>query len=112
MAGEREYTIADGAGSEVEDNGTRIKPVTESDTLVTSVTPGGLSVEDVENGSQVTVKGKNFVEGMHISIGMLELQNVQVTGDSTLTGTLKGSMSAGSYSVRAQYPDGRIGVAQ
>ncbi len=110
VAGEREYTIADGAGSEVEINGTRIKPVTESDTLVTSVTPGGLSVEDVENGSQVTVKGKNFVEGMHISIGMLELQNVQVTDDSTLMGTLKGSMSAGSYSVRAQYPDGRIGV--
>ena len=47
---------------------------------------------------------------MHVSIGTLELQDIQVVDENTVTGVLRGSLAAGSYSVRASYPDGRIAV--
>ncbi len=110
VSGQREYTISGGAGEAVEIGGDRIKPTTENDSLITAVAPGSLSVSDVEKGADVTITGSGFTDGMHFGIGTLELQDVRVTDENTATGVLKGSLAAGSYAVRASYPDGRIAV--
>ena len=110
VSAQKDYTLGTAAQEEedAEDNG--IRPAAEGNSLITSVSPGAVSVEEAARGLTVTVRGENFADGMHVNIGNLELQDVEVTDSNTLTGTLRGSLSAGVYRASAQYPDGRIGV--
>ena len=110
VSAQKDYTIGGGTDEATEAESGGIGPEASDNSLITSVSPGAVSVEEVSRGLSVTVKGENFAEGMHVNIGNLELQDVEVADANTLTGTLKGSLSTGVYRASAQYPDGRVGV--
>ncbi|MFA9378006.1 MAG: VWA domain-containing protein [Lachnotalea sp.] len=73
-----------------------------------AVTPSALSVADVVKGTQLTITGSSFEEGMHISIGNLELSDVKVIDATKCTGLLKGSLDAGSYNLKITSKDSQI----
>lgn len=82
--------------------------VEAGDLAVSSVVPGFVGTKDIEKGIEVTVNGYGFSKGVHISIGDLELSEVNIQSENILTGKLLGKMAAGTYLVRAELPDGRV----
>lgn len=110
VSAQKDYSIGGGAEEDEEAEPGGIGPAASGNALIAAVSPGAVSVEEISRGLSVTVKGENFSDGMHVNIGNLELQDVKVSDENTLTGVLKGAVSTGVYRASAQYPDGRIGV--
>ncbi len=108
VSARKDYAFSQETDEEEAAESKGIGPAAEGNALLTGVSPGAVSAEEVSRGLTVTVKGENFSPGMHVNIGSLELQNVEVEDANTLTGTLKGTLSAGAYGISARYPDGRI----
>lgn len=75
---------------------------------VFSVAPGGVSAQELQRGVKVVVKGAGFVEGLHISVGDLVVDNLRILDANTAEGTITGSLSVGRYPVRVTLPDGRV----
>ena len=110
VSSEKAYSISGGSAEDTAAETGGIYPASEKQPLIISAAPGAVTVEEAASGLTVTVKGSGFQEGMHVNIGNLELSEVKVEDETTLTGTLKGNLSTGAYGIRAQYPDGRIGT--
>ncbi|MFR3483859.1 MAG: hypothetical protein ACLTXL_10420 [Clostridia bacterium] len=75
---------------------------------VFSVAPGGVSAQELQRGVKIVVKGAGFVEGLHISVGDLVVDNLRVLDANTAEGTITGSLPVGRYPVRVTLPDGRV----
>ena len=61
VSGQKEYRISGENEEDVEVDGDRIKPVTENDSMITSVSPGSLSAGEVEGRRGNYCKGKRIL---------------------------------------------------
>lgn len=112
ISARRDYAVSGGGEESADTDEKGIRPSGEEDAQLLSVSPGAVSAEEAASGLTVTVKGTGFQEGMHVNVGELELSEVAVQDENTLTGILKGNLSTGACRVSAQYPDGRVGVRE
>ena len=71
----------------------------ENALTVGAVTPNALSIADITKGTQVTITGTNFETGMHVSVGNLELKNINVIDSTKCMGVLEGRLDAGTYAL-------------
>ncbi|WP_124068386.1 VWA domain-containing protein [Clostridium sp. E02] len=109
ISDDKDYTISDGiVNDEVGNSG--ITKANKNELIIGSVTPNALSLDEVKNGVDITVVGNGFKDGIHISVGSLELKNVKVDSTTSLTGTLVGNVTSGNYKIKAVLPDGRVTV--
>lgn len=109
VSGDRDYTIGGGILEESERTASIAKGDGNSLTAA-AVVPGGISASEAARGVRIKVEGSGFVEGMTAGLANLALTEIQVESPTTLTATLKGTLEAGSYSLRLTLPDGRTAV--
>lgn len=81
------------------DDGTNIE-LENGGITIGAITPNALTVADIVKGTQVTITGSSFKEGMHISIGNIELSDVKVIDATKCTGLLKGRLDTGVYNLK------------
>lgn len=75
----------------------------EKDSLeITSVSPGNVSIEALEQGIQISVYGKGFKDGISVSVGGYPLKDIKVENGKFLTGMIKGTFSEGTYGILAK----------
>lgn len=109
VSGDKDYSLSDGA-DEGEGPASGIQKVDPNALVISAVTPNGLAVADVSKGRELSVKGRGFAEGMKVSIGNVTLTDIKLTDDTSFTGKLKGSLTAGTYPLRISLPDGRVAI--
>lgn len=97
------------SGEEVDESeeDTGIYPVSDGELALYSLSPSGVSVSEVSEGLEITVRGSGFTDGMTLSIGNIALTDIKVKDAGELTGKLRGSLAPGSCTVQARLPDGR-----
>lgn len=105
---DKNYSITDGIIEDEEYDD--ITLIDENTLTISSVTPNGLAVSDVQEGVIVSITGTGFKEGMNLSIGELQLKDVVIESKTSLKATLKGNLGAGSYPLKATLEDGRVSI--
>lgn len=73
---------------------------------VTGIQPKSLSVSDIKHGSNFTLQGVGFQEGMQIFIGDYELENVKCSDTRTATGWIDSPIPAGQYNLKVVLDNG------
>lgn len=106
----REYYINEKNKQEEEVSGNLIEKIDENTLSVSSVLPGSVSIQDIEQGLEVTITGTGFEEGMNVTVGNLPLTNISVKSNTSLTGTLKGTLESGKYDVQIKTEDGKLTI--
>ncbi|MBS7528310.1 VWA domain-containing protein [Fusibacter paucivorans] len=95
--------------NEDEDENDVIK-VDEDTFVITGIQPRNLSIANVAEGTELTLSGVGFEEGMTISIGDCALTNIEVVSPSLAKGKLEAQMGSGQYRVRAILESGRTAI--
>ena len=95
----KNYYLKEENKPEDSDDAGFIRKVDENTLGVSSVTPGNVSVKDVQNGITLTVNGGGFSDIASVTVGNLVLTDIQVADKTSLTGKLNGELTAGIYDV-------------
>jgi Mg-chelatase subunit ChlD len=107
----RNYSISGGTGSETGPSA-GITAGNAGDVTVSSISPNGVSSDQVRKGIEVSIKGTGFAAGANFSIDNIALTGVRVVNSGTATGRLEGSLPSGSYACTVSLPDGHTAVAE
>ena len=108
----KNYYLKEENKPEDSDDAGFIRKVDENTLGVSSVTPGNVSVKDVQNGITLTVNGGGFSDIASVTVGNLVLTDIQVADKTSLTGKLNGELTAGIYDVKVKTTDGRLVVGK
>lgn len=108
----KNYYLKEENKPEDSDDAGFIQKVDENTLGVSSVTPGNVSVKDVQNGITLTVNGGGFSDIASVMVGNLAVTDIQVADKTSLTGKLNGELTAGIYDVKVKTTDGRLVVGK
>lgn len=76
--------------------------------MICSIDQSNVSLQDVKDGLKVTINGRKLTEGIKVKIGSKELKKLSFQDDKMVTGTLKETLSTGTYDVKVYYPGGLV----
>lgn len=107
----KEYYLNEQSKDESDETVSAIGKLEDDAIAISSVLPGNVSKQNIENGVQVTITGNGFEDGMNVTIGRLPLTNVTVNDSTSLTGTLQGSLNIGTYNVCIKTNEGKTSIA-
>lgn len=108
----KEYYVNEANRPEGDEEGSFMQKVDENTLAIASVTPGNVSLKDVQNGVSITVSGGGFADIESVKVGKTVLTNVNVVDKTTITGDLQGDISEGVYDVEVKTTDGRLTIGK
>ncbi len=87
--------------------GMAVEKIQDGDIGITSISPGNVSMEAVEQGIKVVINGHGFDDAINVSVGGYLLTDIKTISKESLTGTLKGTLTDGQYSVLVKNSKGK-----